>query len=1522
MKLWMSLLVCLLLVTQTPCESQAQSLKLDESSFSHETRDDGKLLVIPRLAQAPVIDGDLSDASWTSAAQVKAFWLAGSLDMAEDQTIVLMGFDAENLYVAWACQDRKIVANVVKHDDNQVWKQDAVELFLSPERDNETERQFILASSGSTFDRRSGEGFGPGGKDWNPSWEGKVKQQPWGYTAEMRIPLNELTDLKKFPIRQGMVWSLKLTRDDRGDFTGTRVSSWTPMSGSTAERRAAGRLVFGSQNFLEPIASVDPAVPTNKLARWIADAKHVDVTISALEEKSDPENSEDAPGTTIHVHGKKVAGAMARVTLGGENLPAMPVETTYAFTADIKAISEDETLVAYLVAFEEGNTQQVNFKHNQGWQKVRIVMTAVAGQPMKMPVLQLSPVAGMSKKTEGGGVIHIDHVRLEVINSQELGLDPQSSCLTGNATGAFRTRNRPIAGTYTYTDPMTNDTWFPHAYLPGTGPDQDYGLYRGDIPFSKGLLTDGHNATSVKWPAFWESHQGHDFIFDLKDEYEITRVVVNTNWPGQRMTHLFLKSPGETVYTMVASSYDRVALKTSGVHGEEMPRTDQQVFGKINQRARFVRVQAESRGPGQFSEIEIWGKPVADPGATIKRIPYLQAHGATPVNNPRSMPEPEREIPPIFPMPQEMKLQGTPVALNDGLLIQYEPVNSDRAKLTAEVLRDELKKCFNLQAVVEPASAGRDAVILVGEAGDSPITAAALKRAGQSVTAKAPGPEGYVLAVQDGRILIAGSDARGAFYGTQSLLTLTRTSSSQGLEVPGVMVRDWPSMPIRIIEGRAVPSENLVRALARFRVQYYTPKVINIAKAAEHDAFAQKYFVSFIPFLDFNTTVLDVDPTLTERPATERLEDVPRDSRRNANVGHPRTWEIYFEQLDKWLPYFHGDILYIGMDETYQYSSGSRWNVSPESRALDMSAGPLLAYTLNKINEKAKQYGKRVMMHDTPFCRDFTLSYTGDPDPSWRKAIPLLPKDILFNVWHWSKKWVLEPLGKEHGYDLVYLCTGDRDWRKPDPASMDPNEDYPPYEFPGYFKGMNNYMAESSFTASKLLDTMWVAWNANAVRPKDDAANAAVTHYVSLWNFLHLGEAMPPSFAASKADYVPLDISAATNRSRIDETAYDGQGWVDMGPNMDLRALKSGRNVMAGVPFEIIDESANHGNSVVMAQNTFYTDRTLPSTVEIQTGNLKASSLIFLNCLDNAPGWNYLRRRELAGFYFIVFEDGMYDKFELKYGTSIGTWDGQHYPWEYAPGGDTMTYASVAWTGQTTSGLIAKLFKSQWVNPRPDLAIRKIILRTTFEPSNMNPMLLAVTAVKPGLATDISEAKLPNASILVPSVPTGNAYDLKDGKDESVQRYIAPNGTIIEAQKIRSANSLRTSNALLANDYMSYVGLVNMDGQQSVLTDELFFTFPKPVTFTGVMITGKFREERKAGNFPPTLLILWVDISNDGGKTWKEVGQVKDNVPEETGPVWFELPSKPITHVRLRSDRKDGTPDYFGFNRVQFYQKP
>ncbi len=57
--------------------------------------------------------------------------------------------------------------------------------------------------------------------------------------------------------------------------------------------------------------------------------------------------------------------------------------------------------------------------------------------------------------------------------------------------------------------------------------------------------------------------------------------------------------------------------------------------------------------------------------------------------------------------------------------------------------------------------------------------------------------EGYSLVIANDRVLIRATDARGAVYGIQTLRQLLR----HDLTLPGLIIRDWPEMPRRMVYG-------------------------------------------------------------------------------------------------------------------------------------------------------------------------------------------------------------------------------------------------------------------------------------------------------------------------------------------------------------------------------------------------------------------------------------------------------------------------------------------------------------------------------------------------------------------------------------------------------------------------------------------------------------------------------------------------------------------------------------------------
>jgi hypothetical protein len=148
----------------------------------------------------PVVDGDISDAVWSSAAKATDFVDVISGSTSEDQTTVSLLYDSKYLYIAFDCRDSKPDAIVARDTvrDSKFQKQgdrdteDNVEVDFDP----------FLTHTGSDLSRFSVNPIGTrsaqfaGGRghkaEWTGEWDATAKRTANGWTAEMRIPWSSL----------------------------------------------------------------------------------------------------------------------------------------------------------------------------------------------------------------------------------------------------------------------------------------------------------------------------------------------------------------------------------------------------------------------------------------------------------------------------------------------------------------------------------------------------------------------------------------------------------------------------------------------------------------------------------------------------------------------------------------------------------------------------------------------------------------------------------------------------------------------------------------------------------------------------------------------------------------------------------------------------------------------------------------------------------------------------------------------------------------------------------------------------------------------------------------------------------------------------------------------------------------------------------------------------------------------------------------------------------------------------------
>ena len=160
----------------------------------------GAPTMIPQADKAPVVDGDLSDAAWKSAAVFGSFLVYNRNEPAKTQTRALLCTAEGALYVAFACAEPA----------GGGAGSDEIELFLNPGTDGSRYYHLFVNRDGTTKSQRS---FKVNrcilqDNEWRGDWRaatGVTPDKEW--TVEMALPLANFAGLM-----EDGVWSANFCR--------------------------------------------------------------------------------------------------------------------------------------------------------------------------------------------------------------------------------------------------------------------------------------------------------------------------------------------------------------------------------------------------------------------------------------------------------------------------------------------------------------------------------------------------------------------------------------------------------------------------------------------------------------------------------------------------------------------------------------------------------------------------------------------------------------------------------------------------------------------------------------------------------------------------------------------------------------------------------------------------------------------------------------------------------------------------------------------------------------------------------------------------------------------------------------------------------------------------------------------------------------------------------------------------------------------------------------------------------------
>ncbi|HUU44862.1 MAG TPA: DUF5916 domain-containing protein, partial [Acidobacteriota bacterium] len=195
---------CLLLITAVSSHAQ------ETTSPEREVKE---LRVTRIQADGPVIDGKLDDDIWKQPGlDLARGFLQREPDegaAASESTLVAVVYDDDAIYFGFWNFDSnpdQILAPLVRRDRDAMT--DLILVSLDCHHDHQSGSYFAITAAGVLRDASISDDTNVD-YDWDAVWEASSRIQPWGWSAEMRIPFSCL----RFAEKDEHTWGLQITRN-------------------------------------------------------------------------------------------------------------------------------------------------------------------------------------------------------------------------------------------------------------------------------------------------------------------------------------------------------------------------------------------------------------------------------------------------------------------------------------------------------------------------------------------------------------------------------------------------------------------------------------------------------------------------------------------------------------------------------------------------------------------------------------------------------------------------------------------------------------------------------------------------------------------------------------------------------------------------------------------------------------------------------------------------------------------------------------------------------------------------------------------------------------------------------------------------------------------------------------------------------------------------------------------------------------------------------------------------------------
>jgi hypothetical protein len=212
----------------------------------------------------PVIDGMADDEVWATCQPITQFIQREPLngEPFSERTEVLIGFDRQNLYIAFRCfGDPALITAKEMARDVSLGNDDRIQVILDTYLDHRNAYWFQVGPRGSIGDALVSENGAGFNKAWDGLWTGKASIHAEGWDAEMAIPFKSLG----FEKDHGN-WGLKLIRN----YMRNQETGYWPVANLNAYR-----FQVSDAGILEGLEGISQGVGLDIVPYGIAGVDHV-----------------------------------------------------------------------------------------------------------------------------------------------------------------------------------------------------------------------------------------------------------------------------------------------------------------------------------------------------------------------------------------------------------------------------------------------------------------------------------------------------------------------------------------------------------------------------------------------------------------------------------------------------------------------------------------------------------------------------------------------------------------------------------------------------------------------------------------------------------------------------------------------------------------------------------------------------------------------------------------------------------------------------------------------------------------------------------------------------------------------------------------------------------------------------------------------------------------------------------------------------------------------------------------------